>query len=229
MNQSLKMAGVATLGAGVGLVVGYKIAENRLAARFDERLENETADMKEFYTNVKQKYDTPEAAATALITSKEREPEDPRVKTQRVQYHKIVKDEAYVGEESVEEGCEIEEVTVTQNVFETSRDPDVPYIITQDEFMANETGYEQATVTYYTTGGVVADHRDDVIDNADVVLGDRFASNFGTDSSDPNIVHIRNEKLQMEFEVVKSDRSYEQDVLGQDPTESSDPRVRRQG
>jgi hypothetical protein len=221
VNQSLKMAGSAALGVGIGLVVGYKVAEHRLAARFDERLENETAGMREFYTNVKQKYDTPEQAAAALITRKPKEDEDPRVKPQKIQYNKIVKGEKYAGDDGLEEfkgGCEIEEVVVTKNVFETARDPDVPYVISQEEFLANETGYEQATLTFYEIGGVLSDQRDDVIDNAEAVIGNA-PGNFGEGSSDPNVVHIRNEKLQMEFEVVRSERSYQQDVLGEDPTE----------
>lgn len=233
MNQSLKMAGVATLGAGVGLVIGYKIAEKRLGDRFERRLEEETADMKEFYTSVKQKYDSPEEAAAALIPKTESTVEDPRVKTQKIQYNKIVKEQKYVGDgdgddglEEFKEGCEIEEV-VHKNVFESTRVEGEPYIINQDDFMANETGYEQATLTLYTKGGVLTDQRDDVIDNADDVVGKLSVSNFGEGSSDPNVVHVRNEKLEMEFEVVKSERSFEEDVLGKDDVDQRDRRLGR--
>jgi hypothetical protein len=218
MNQSLKIAGAATLGAGIGFAVGYKIAERQLAARFEERLETETAGMKEFYTNVKQKYDSPEEAAAALIPQTEETVVDPRQKNQKVQYHKIVKAEKYDGldefKEETGEECEIEEV-VHKNVFD-EQPPGVPRIITQDEFMANETGYEQATLTYYAKGGVLTDQRDDVIDNAQDVIGKEFEVSFGAGSPDPNIVHVRNDKISMEFEVVKSERSFEEDVLGQD-------------
>lgn len=221
MKQSLKMAGVATLSAGVGLVVGYKIAERQLGARFEERLEAETADMKEFYTNVKQRYNTPEEAAAALIPQTEEVAEDPRVKTQRIQYNKIVKQEKYDGLNEFSEAgesCEIEETVVTQNVFEQARDLNQPYIISQEEFIENERGFEQATLTWYSRGGVLADVRDEPIGNVGEVIGNDFSTRFGDGSSDEHTVHVRNEKLRMEFEVVKSDRSYEEDVLGQDPT-----------
>lgn len=233
MNQSLKMAGAATVGAGIGLFVGYKVAEKRLAVRFDERLEAETADMREFYTNVKQKYNTPEEAAAALIPDTDGETitlEDPRVKTQRVQYNKIVKVEKYAGldefKEEIGEACETDPV-VHHNVFDEQAG--VPRIILQEDFMQNETGYEQATLTYYVKGGVLTDQRDEVIDNAEEVIGKILPVQFGEGSSDPNTVHIRNDKLQMEFEVVKSERSYEEDVLGQDDTETPAQRIRRQG
>lgn len=233
VSQSLKMAGVATLGAGVGLVIGYKIAEKRLGARFEERLETETAGMKEFYTNVKQKYDSPEEAAAALIPESEENPDDPRVKKMRTQYNKIVKGEEYDGLSEFEERQEDEPPAadakvVSRNVFD-DQNIDGPYIITQDEFMANETGYEQATLTYYEKGDTVADTRDDIIDNVDAVLGKTFATAFGEGSSDPNTVHVRNEKLQMEFEVVRSERSFDEDVLGISSDEAPHRRVRREG
>jgi hypothetical protein len=221
MKQSLKMAGVSVLSAGIGLVVGYKVAEKRLGDRFEERLETETAEMREFYTNVKQKYESPEEAAAALIPEVTVEVpvvEDPRVRTQKIQYNKIVKTEKYVEDplDEFAESCEIEGGTVVhRNIFEETLDG-TPRIITQDDFMTNETGYEQATLTYYMKGGVLTDQRDEVIDNAEEVIGVMFAGHFGEGSSDPNTVHIRNDKIRMEFEVVKSERSFEEDVLGQE-------------
>lgn len=232
MNQSLKVAGAATLGVGIGVLVGYKFAEKRLGERFEQRLEDETADMREFYTNVRQKYNTPEEAAAALIPMEEGIIEDPRAKTQKVQYHKIVKKEKYDGDgldEFTQEGvesCEIE--TVHKNVFD-EQPSDGPRIITQDQFMANDTGYEQATLTFYAKGGVLTDQRDDVIDNSEDVVGKLAVHHFGEGSSDPNVVHVRNDKIKMEFEILRSERSYEEDVLGQDHTETPDQRVRRQG
>lgn len=219
MNQSLKVAGTAVLGVGIGFAIGYKVTEKRLAARFEERLETETAGMKEFYTNVKQKYETPEEAAAALIPQPEEGPKDPRVNHQKIQYHKIVKDENYVGDplDEFAEGCEIDETVIRKNVFD-DQPVGKPCLINQDDFMANETGYEQATLTFYAKGGVLTDQRDEVIDNAVDVVGESFSQAFGEGSSDPNTVHVRNNNLQMEFEVVKSERSYEEDVLGQEPT-----------
>lgn len=213
MNQSVKMAGIAVVGAGIGFAVGFKVAERRLGAEFDKRLEEETREMREFYSSVKQKYETPEEAVAALIPEK-KEPEDPRVPNSRTQYNKIVK-ETYVDIPDPSE-AEIEKAEQARNVFDDkARNPDVPYLISQEEFMANDPGYEQATLTYYEKGGVLTDQRDDVIDNPKDVLVPDFATRFGYESSDDNTVHVRNEKLQMDFEVCRSERSYEEDVLGQ--------------
>lgn len=215
MSRSLKVTGVAILGTGIGFAIGYKFAENRLGARFEERLEAETAGMREYYTNVKQKYDTPEEAAAALIPEEEVS-EDPRARHHKVQYNKIVKEKYGDPLDEFAEGCEIDEV-VKKNVFEEQL-PGTPRIITQDEFMANETGYEQASLTYYANGGVLTDQRDEVIENVDDVAGTMFVVNFGEGSSDSNVVHVRNDKIFMDFEIVRSERSYNEDVLGLEDT-----------
>lgn len=235
MKESVKFFGGFILGAGVGLAVGYKSMEKRLQEQYEERLEQETSDMKEFYSHTKEKqtFKTPEEAVAALIPEKEM-PEDPRVKAQKIQYNKVVKENYLPDEPSDEElaadgesgTCEIDE-TVHQNVFQEARGPIEPYIITQDEFMANETGYQQATLTYHAKGGVLTDDRDDVFENSASVLGDYYAANFGKDSSDENTVHVRNPSLQMEFEVVSTDLSYEEAVLGLDADEAPHKRVRR--
>lgn len=232
MNRSLKTAGVAILGVGVGFAIGYKLTEKRLSKQYEDRMQEEEQLIKEFYsvTNNKKPYATPEEAAAALIAETDEEteePKDPRVKHQRTQYNKIVKNERYDGDPlgEFEEGCEIDPV-VHSNVFDEHLS-DVPAIITQDQFMANETGYEQATLMFYAKGGVLTDQRDEIIDNPINVVGNLSTMNFGQDSSDPNTVHIRNDKLQMEFEVVKSERSYTEDVLGQDDAETPPHRRRR--
>jgi hypothetical protein len=220
MDNSLKTSVVGILGAGIGFAIGYKIAEKKLAVRFEERLTEETKGMREFYTNVKKPYATPEAAVKDLIP--EPAPEDPRVKKQNTQYNKLIKEEKYVSPETVIAG---ESGVVIQNVFDMG-----PVVIDQDEFMTNELGHEQATLTYYEKSDQVCGERDEPIDNSEIVVGTAFKTHFGDGSSDENVVHIRNSGLHMDFEVVRSFGSYEAEVLGM--TDDSVPphkRVRLEG
>lgn len=216
MNNSLKALGASVAGLAIGAFAGYKIAEKRLSAVFEERFEKEAASMKEFYTAIKKPYPTPEEAVAELITEKTNL-EDPRVKAQKVQYNKIVKVEGYDNLTPDEEETPTA-VATPNNVFDAAHENGLPYIIDQDSFMANDPDYAQDTVTYYQTedGYVVVDQRDIVIDNVKDVLGTDFSTRFGEGSSDENTVHVRNEKLNMDFEIVRSERSYEQDVLGVD-------------
>lgn len=204
MDETIKKVCIGVVSAGLGFAIGYKIAEKKLAERFEERLAEETKGMREFYSSVKQKYSTPEEAVKELIP--EPSPEDPRVKKQKTQYNKIVKEEEYIPDEF--ESKEVPE-PVVQNVFEMG-----PVIIDQEVFMANDPDHEQATLTYYAASDQVCGEKDEPIDNADLVVGTEFKKNFGKGSSDNNIVHIRNVGLHMDFEVVKSEGSYEAEVLG---------------
>jgi hypothetical protein len=76
--------------------------------------------------------------------------------------------------------------------------------------------YEKATVTYFSHDDVLADERDARIDGIDEQFGLENLERFGHGSEDPNIVYIRNDKLQIDFEVVKSDGSFTAEVLGID-------------
>jgi hypothetical protein len=217
------MAGAAVVGAGIGFVVGFKLTEKRLAAEFEKRLEDETSGMREFYQTVRKPYASPEEAVKDLIPETNT---DPRTSGNRVQYNKLT-----AGDKPLPEPMPVvtagESGVVVENVF----DREGPRIITQDEFMANEPEHEQITLTYYEKSDQVCGESDEPIDNSDIVIGLEFKTNFGKDSSDPNVVHIRNDKLHMDFEVLHSEGSYEEEVLGvqEDSTVPPHKRVRLEG
>jgi len=93
--------------------------------------------------------------------------------------------------------------------------------------MENEPEFEQATLTYYEKGATLADFREDIIEDYDKIIGEEFMLSFGTGSSDENSVHVRNEFLKMDFEVVRSENSYEQDVLGVEENPIKNPSARQ--
>jgi hypothetical protein len=228
----------AAVGLAIGGAAGYFAAYKILEKKFDERLEEETKQTREFYTQAttvsnKKPYRTPEEAVADLIPGPDPENEDPRQKSMKIAYHRVVKGEGYVeavGDEEEGAMAAAEEAGVPKpmirNVFKDARDPEFPYVIDQDEFMQNEPGFEQGTLSYFAKGGVLVDDHDTPIDNADVVIGTDFATRFGEGSSDENVVHIRNEKLRMDFEVCRSENSYEEDVLGESENPET-PRERR--
>lgn len=95
----------------------------------------------------------------------------------------------------------------------SSRDPKLPYIIHRDEFIQEEMGYDQSTVTYYRGDDIMADIHDVPIYNHSNMFGEL---KFGHGSGDKNVVYIRNETLQMEWEVLLHTGRYEVEVLGND-------------
>lgn len=230
MTKSLLIATAAGIsGLAVGGLVGYKVAEKRLASQFDERLEKETAEMRVFYTTVKKPYSTPEEAVKDLIP----EPVNNvlveyKGEAERVAYHKVVPSEETPKPEDFEsfEGTE-EAQEVHQNIFTSP--PDHPYLITEEEFNQNETEFAQVSLVYYQKDDILTDTREDVIEDVEKTVGTVFKSNFGYGGADDNYVHVRNKKLRIDFEIVRNDGSYAEEVLGLDATPIERPSARQRG
>ena len=91
------------------------------------------------------------------------------------------------------------------------RTKELPYVISQDEFFAGESGLKQGTLEYFTADDIVCDEDQVIVYNYSEILGDLP---FGQMSGDSNVVYIRNEKTKGEWEVVRRpDESYQETVL----------------
>lgn len=128
-------------------------------------------------------------------------------------------------EEVVETPDEVvETVTETRNVFidpnfdleeeKKHRTKSKPYIITHDEFYAGDLDYDTITLTYFEEDDTLTNERDEPIREVDKMIGDDHLVRFGHGSKDRNIVFVRNDRLETDFEVVKAEGSYVKQVLG---------------
>jgi hypothetical protein len=88
-----------------------------------------------------------------------------------------------------------------------------PYVIHADEFISGEMGFAQSTITYYAGDDIMADELDTPIYNYMGIMGEL---KFGHGSKDPNVVYIRNETMNHEWEVLLHQGKYETEVLGHD-------------
>lgn len=124
-----------------------------------------------------------------------------------------------VGEDEVEQDTEARVIT---NVFASqdtwdfevelaNRNAARPYVIHQDEFMADEMDFNQETLTYYEGDDILADADDTPIYDYQGLMG---TLQFGHGTSDPNVVYLRNEVLHMEWEILRHYGRFEQEVLG---------------
>lgn len=213
---------------GVGVVVGYKIAERELTLRFEERLQKEIEASTAYYEHVNsttKKFSTPEEAAAALIKPGTVLAEKPSMPiptvgpAERVAYHKIVGN--YVSEDEPEDpdnavAREIMFPKVPDQMPAMNVHTSVPHVIEQDVFMDNVSEWPQSTLMWYTVDKVLTDETDKVIEDVDETVGLVNLERFGEGSSDPNIVHVRNPRLNLEFEIVQHDGSYRKQVLGMD-------------
>jgi hypothetical protein len=98
---------------------------------------------------------------------------------------------------------------------DVERTNDKIYIISEAEYFQNNTEYHQATFTWYEIDQVLCDSDDTVVENANRII-DLSNLIFGHMSDNPNVVYIRNEYLEFEYEVCYSPGSYRIDVLGLD-------------
>jgi hypothetical protein len=95
----------------------------------------------------------------------------------------------------------------------TQRSTNRPYIIHQDEFALNESDYQQVTYTYYAGDDVLTDEDDTVLNNRENLIGVNTLR-WGHGADDINLVHIRNPQLELEFEICRTPKSFEETVLG---------------
>ena len=80
-----------------------------------------------------------------------------------------------------------------------------PYVISPEEF--GDSDYAVLTMTYFLDGTVLNDH-DKIVKNATDLLGENFADHFGDYPEDPDTVYVRNDGLQIDFEILKDYRYY---------------------
>lgn len=73
--------------------------------------------------------------------------------------------------------------------------------------------YDQVAVTYYQNDDILIDETDKQLD-VRAAIGNIRPSWFGHEAEDENVCYVRNTKVEIEFEVIRSQGSYAKDVLG---------------
>lgn len=96
----------------------------------------------------------------------------------------------------------------TQQAETKSRMGQHTYVISADEFFENENDWIQSSLVYYAGDGTLTTENNLPVDEHDHVLGYDFEKFFGHGSGDPRIVHIRNELLEIDYEISMDDSSF---------------------
>lgn len=206
---------VLCLGSAIaGSVVGYIVAERKLGAEFDARLERELDAMEKHYRKVEKRdeFSTPSAALAAI------RPElvDAAQALTTYQGHF---DETKIAAPAAGLRKNIfgtPKLDVDWELLKRDRTEEAPYVLTQDEYMAGELDYTQITLTYFAGDGVLVDERDDVIEGteADELVGEDNLKRFGLQSNDPNVVYVRNHEKELDVEITQHEGEYAKVVLG---------------
>jgi len=94
---------------------------------------------------------------------------------------------------------------ITAKAIENDERP--PFVISREKYSWDEEegdDYEKITLTYYPRDRILLDDEDEVVDDIGSLVGWRNLSQFGGESGDPDVVFVRNPKLQTDFEVVRN-------------------------
>jgi hypothetical protein len=101
------------------------------------------------------------------------------------------------------------------DVTQWERDPNIPYVITEEEFRIDHPEFEKITLTYYVGDDTLAENDGTYIPDQDGTAGDVNLHNyFGLASGDENLLHIRNERVMCDFEITRDSDSFQRSVLG---------------
>jgi len=219
------IAALLVVGAGIGSAVTYLLTKKKLAAFYESKFDQELEESMKFLVEqmgldkVIVSNDDPdevvgqpgegefddfnlnEAAlpvveelepveGTRVFPNEENKPtlEDLAARNQKTNYATPVPSE--LTEDKIEEVIPEEE---------PYSDPDIS-VISRDVFYANGTEWPQETVSYFADGGVLDVGGDWVVD-PELSIGTQKPP-FGQMSEDPNVVYLKNKRLQKEFEVI---------------------------
>lgn len=191
MNKGL-IAGIAFIaGAAIGSVVTWKVVSTRC-----ERIANEEA----------QSFREELAKLRAGEETEETEEEEPHVAEvspeEKEEYAHVAVESGYVHYSSVKKA--IVEKTEPKTP-ETESVEEKPYVIEPDEFGTID-DYDTRFLTYYADK-VLTDQWDNIIRDVENTIGRDSLNHFG-EYDEPDIVHVRNERLKTDYEVAAVTTNY---------------------
>lgn len=197
-KEILYLTAGVVIGGTAGYFITKKVLETNLQAQIDDvkehykllRKEGEYASPENVPTNYQ---DTLEGLGYSeegfdLATSEEEELED------------VLDD---VDDDEEEETEEREE-----------RFSNEPYVISVKEFMNDKEEYDKITVTYFEGDDALCDEREQIIPDVEGTVGTDSLTKFGHLSDDKNVVYVRNDVSETDFEVTLDKREYSEVVLG---------------
>lgn len=254
--RGMNRTGLAYLGLGLvagaaaGALVAFRIAYKQAETKYSEIAAEEIAEMRQYYhdkvvalDSSKQKADLDDIVRERGYSAVEEEATEPPMAVTPPQ-SVIDASQDEIDVEAIESDEVDEEIEPeVHNIFENTqeiqwdaqkerqrRSPLAPYVIHRDERYEFE-HYDEVTFTYYDEDDVLANEREEAVagDDRERLIGEANLEKFGYGSGDPNVVYIRNDQLEMVFEVLRSPNSYTEEVHGFNPPPEIRHAHRRRG
>lgn len=183
--------GGMVVGAAVGFYFGYKFNKEKIKAEAFEESEKEVEKIRELYQQ------------RSVVAIPKPSPET------------IVEIQGYNG--PVGSPLHSDALTVSgwnYAVEFLERSEAEPYVIHQDEYVQQEKGYTQVTYTYFSEDDTLVDESNNhPLPHADLIVGLNNLK-FGHGTDDPDVVFVRNDSRELEMEICRVQKSYEEEVMG---------------
>lgn len=142
----------------------------------------------------------PQVSLREVAEAIEEEPTDAQLEAQTTELKDMIA--PYVSDPKVQEDFMLQARTQIQN--EANHEP--PMVISQEDYSHDEEGqdFDKHTVHFYQKHQTLLDEEDEVIEQNDIesVVGWRSLRRFGDMSHAPDVVYVRNKRLQIDYEVV---------------------------
>ena len=212
-RQYILIGGASAVVALSGFAAGFFTAKRMLEPQYVELAEKEIEEAKEYYSRLykKEEFSNP----VELVTVREQQ--------------EIITEYSYASEhDSPQEIVTQEDAEMQDLLAEIAicKEHGHPYLISKEEYFENGSDYAQVTITYFEDDDVLVDEDDSMISDVGDTVGLKQLTRFGVLSGDHNIVYVRNEAKEIDFEIVRNKGNYAKDVLGF-IEHSSDPKVRK--
>ena len=91
---------------------------------------------------------------------------------------------------------------------------DRPYVISDEQFNEENDHFDKISLTYYEDNCILADEGDEIVTDIDGTVGRENLDKFGELSDDPEVVYVRNEKIAVDYEIIRLSKSYSDTVMG---------------
>lgn len=220
--------------SAVSATAGYYFAREQLKSEMARIIDDEIAETKAYYAmlNKDGEFSDPAALAEKYDDAEVAVNKDDDVMayaaSKLLEYETHITDYKSVSDDD-EKPDPIKELNALNQMYEAeglngtpfdleeelkTRDTNEPYIISFEEWLADDASCEQISITYYEEDDVLADESDRPIPDVLSYVGDRCLSRFGYGSKDPTVVYVRNENKGLEFEILLNKNSFESEVLG---------------
>jgi hypothetical protein len=236
------------IGAATGALIAFKVAYKRAETKFSQIADDEIDDMREHYQarlraleGESQKGDLSEIVKEKGYVSPEAENNSQPLMAVSPPDAVVEKAADAVSEETTripppvpaDPAPEAEVRNVFRDAPEEAdirptwdhtaelakRNPDIPYVIHYDERHDFE-DYSDLSLTYYEADDVLCNERNEIIppNEREALVGEKNLDRFGHGAHDQDTVIIRNDRLELLIEVVRSRGSFVEEVHGLEHT-----------